>query len=262
MHRSFTLTIPQPCSASWAAMNPTTAGRHCAACQKTVVDFTSMSDAEVLAYLARAAGSRMCGRFAAGQLERPLQRVAPAAPKRWRAWLTAAVAVWGLREVAAQEGRAQAPTEQRELPTNSPLNYSAKPDYEGPAVKPGPVLLRGIIVDSTTQEATSYGTVLIKGTTIGVAAHEDGSFELNIPAEHCRGGRVELNISAIGYRSQTVVVPPAATGAVRIPMQPDNRLIGELIIVTQYRAMPPAPWKPRAFYHWGKYWATRPFRHN
>jgi hypothetical protein len=260
MHRSFTLTIPQPCSASWAAMNPTTAGRHCAACQKTVVDFTSMSDAEVLAYLARAAGSRMCGRFAAGQLERPLQRVAPAAPKRWRAWLTAAVAVWGLREVAANEAKAQAPTEQRELPANSPLNYSAKPDYEGPAVKPGPVLLRGVLVDSVTHELVYGGTVIIKGTTIGIATHEDGSFELNIPAEHCRGGRVELNINAIGYLPQTVVVPQAAAGAVRIQMQLDNRLIGELIVVTQYRLLPPAPWKPRAFYYWGKSWLTRPFR--
>ena len=89
-----TLTIPQPCHESWAAMSPTATGRHCAACAKTVVDFTLKTDAEILAHLAGAAPGRTCGRFAAGQLERPLQRAAPVAPAaRWRAWLAAIVSV-------------------------------------------------------------------------------------------------------------------------------------------------------------------------
>ena len=48
------LHIPQPCSASWEQMQPTEKGRHCAACAKQVVDFTSMSDEEVLRYLKKA----------------------------------------------------------------------------------------------------------------------------------------------------------------------------------------------------------------
>ena len=82
-------------------MSPVANGRHCAACQKTVVDFTLKTDAEILAHLARAANGPTCGRFAAGQLERPLQRAAPAAPTRWQVWLAAAVAVWGLREASS-----------------------------------------------------------------------------------------------------------------------------------------------------------------
>ena len=93
MRQPVSLTIPQPCHQSWSAMTPATAGRHCAACEKTVVDFTLKTDAEILAFLAGAARGRTCGRFTAGQLERPLQRPAPAAPSgRWRAWLAAAVA--------------------------------------------------------------------------------------------------------------------------------------------------------------------------
>ena len=114
MRTTTTLHIPQPCPESWAAMSPTGTGRHCAACAKTVVDFTLKTDAEILAYLARAGNSRTCGRFAAGQLERPLQRAASAAPTaRWRAWLAAAVAVWGLREGFTFNAQAQAATEWR-----------------------------------------------------------------------------------------------------------------------------------------------------
>ena len=108
------LVIPQPCHESWAAMSPTAPGRHCAACAQTVVDFTLKTDAEIMAYLAGAATGRTCGRFAAGQLERPLQRVVPAALSgRWRAWLAAMVAIWALRESIGTEAKAQTATEWR-----------------------------------------------------------------------------------------------------------------------------------------------------
>ena len=108
------LAIPQPCHESWAAMSPTAPGRHCAACAQTVVDFTLKTDAEILVYLAGAASGRTCGRFAAGQLERPLQRAIPVAPAaRWRAWLAAIAALWAVREGIGAEAKAQAATEWR-----------------------------------------------------------------------------------------------------------------------------------------------------
>lgn len=79
MRPTISLHIPQSCPESWAVMSPIATGRHCAACAKAVVDFTLKSDAEILTYLVGAANGRTCGCFAAGQLERPLQRAVPAA---------------------------------------------------------------------------------------------------------------------------------------------------------------------------------------
>ena len=116
MRSRVSLTIPQPCHQSWAVMTPAAVGRHCAACAKTVVDFTQQTDDEILAYLAGAASNRTCGRFAAGQLECPLQRAVLAAPTRWWAWL-AAVAMWAVREGVGELVEAQTPIEMRVLPT-------------------------------------------------------------------------------------------------------------------------------------------------
>jgi hypothetical protein len=79
------LHIPKPCLEDWSAMQPAEKGRHCASCQKTVIDFTQMSDAEIVRYMSRA-GSSICGRFLPDQLSRKLED--PIAPKRsrWPGW--------------------------------------------------------------------------------------------------------------------------------------------------------------------------------
>lgn len=86
--RSTSIHIPQPCHESWAAMSPTATGRHCATCQKTVVDFTQKTDVEILAYFRQAGAGHTCGHFQVGQLERPLRSKLPVArPLRWQLWL-------------------------------------------------------------------------------------------------------------------------------------------------------------------------------
>ena len=65
------LSIPTPCHESWDAMTPAGDGRHCAACAKTVVDFTAMTDAEIRRHVA-AADDQTCGRLRASQLDRAL----------------------------------------------------------------------------------------------------------------------------------------------------------------------------------------------
>jgi hypothetical protein len=253
MPRSLTLTIPQPCHEEWAAMTPAAAGRHCAACQKAVVDFTAMSDAEILAHLAGAEPGNTCGRFGASQLARPLQPLALAASSRWRAWLTAAVALWGLREVAANEAQAQAPTEQRELPANSPLNYSAKPDYERPTAIG---VVRGIVVGSILDEGIPGVTILVQGTKLEAASLADGSFELLLPAEYRTQATVDIQFKSLGYVTQTRQVRVDGP-ALRISLQADVKgQLNEVIVAGGLRLRQPWPWHPRTLY----YWITRPFR--
>jgi hypothetical protein len=56
MKESFQIQIPTPCGENWERMDRGEQGRFCQHCQKTVVDFTGMTDAEVLGYFG--AGSR------------------------------------------------------------------------------------------------------------------------------------------------------------------------------------------------------------
>ena len=60
-----TLNIPKPCSYGWDKMslNADNSGRHCAACDKIVVDFTTMTTDQIVNFLERNKGSRVCGHF-------------------------------------------------------------------------------------------------------------------------------------------------------------------------------------------------------
>ena len=251
---AYHLTIPQPCSESWAAMTPTAAGRHCAACQKTVVDFTQLTDAEILAHLARAGRGETCGRFRAGQLARSLQPPTLARPARWRTWLAAAVAVWGLREAAGVAAKAQAPTEQRS-PEATPqyLRAERMPDYEGQPA--GQVVLRGVVHDIQTNDFLPGVRVFIKNTLVGTNTDGDGQFVLNIPSLYASAETIELQFTYMGYVTEELRVSlPAQPKLLQIALDVDTK--GGL----QVSVIPPAPWHPRRFYYWTKYWLTRPFR--
>jgi len=69
MKGNIRLRIPTPCHEDWEAMRPGEKGRFCGSCAKTVVDFSMMTDQEVIGYLARA-GRNVCGRMAPEQLGR------------------------------------------------------------------------------------------------------------------------------------------------------------------------------------------------
>lgn len=69
--KKFNLSIPKPCHENWAQMTPAEKGRFCGSCQKTVFDFTNMSDRELAAFFKKPAGS-VCGRFHQDQLNREI----------------------------------------------------------------------------------------------------------------------------------------------------------------------------------------------
>ncbi|QHJ08455.1 carboxypeptidase-like regulatory domain-containing protein [Hymenobacter busanensis] len=192
------IRIPQPCHEDWQLMTPTVTGRHCTACQKVVIDFTQKTDAELLAYFRQHRGNT-CGRFAAHQVARPLLEPAASAP-RWRTWLAAVFALWGLRELSAEASVAQAvekvassaPAVERAAELAEPIGPEASP------FNAAPIVVRGRVIDSTNGEPLPGATILLKGTTIGISTAADGTFSFTIPSEKADTYST-LVVFSIGY---------------------------------------------------------------
>ena len=61
--------------------------RHCASCEKTLVDFSQMSDDEIASFL-QYNNKKLCGRFSSTQLNRGMLQIpAPKFRPAWRMWL-------------------------------------------------------------------------------------------------------------------------------------------------------------------------------
>src|SRR5687768_17124297 len=69
--KQLNLSIPTPCHENWEQMSQAEKGKFCGACQKTVVDFTEMSDRQ-LADFFKKPKSNVCGRFNNDQLDREI----------------------------------------------------------------------------------------------------------------------------------------------------------------------------------------------
>jgi hypothetical protein len=59
--------IPKPCNEDWNKMTSTSNGKFCDSCCKNVVDFTTMTNEEVQAYLSKYNTGNVCGRFTENQ---------------------------------------------------------------------------------------------------------------------------------------------------------------------------------------------------
>ena len=114
MARSVIVTIPEPCHEKWSEMTPADRGRFCAACQKTVRDFTFATDSEIASAVNADAG--LCGRFTSSQLHRTLYLKRPA-----RKPYTIAAGIVALLGFGGYEAKAQEPvkTEQSERKNES-----------------------------------------------------------------------------------------------------------------------------------------------
>lgn len=107
--RSLTVQIPQPCHERWADMQPTERGRFCASCQKTVVDYTGLSDQELVSLLSKSLETT-CGRFRNEQLNHPLMVSNPGLTAVWHRWVgLLTMSLFGWQTAQAQVSQTSRP---------------------------------------------------------------------------------------------------------------------------------------------------------
>jgi hypothetical protein len=80
------LSIPQPCHEAWDAMTPTDKGKFCASCAKEVIDFSAMTDTQLMGYFAKLQTANVCGRVHGDQLNRTLSSLPAPRKKMLNYW--------------------------------------------------------------------------------------------------------------------------------------------------------------------------------
>lgn len=215
--------IPTPCHENWDNMTPEGKGRFCGSCSKQVIDFSLMSDQQVLNYFKQSTGST-CGRFANDQLTRAMQ---PAIEQKKKVWWIAAMMpmllLFGKVNAQTKKGKVRVTTPTMITPDNRPeimgkVAPEIRPDTSvnnevivsgncyrimGDTILSKPVedlIIRGTVADEKGIPLP-FVSVLIKNSNKGTSADANGNFiislkgDINLPT---------LVLSSVGYSSKEI----------------------------------------------------------
>jgi len=233
MKNNYAIHIPSPCHENWDAMIPVQQGRFCQSCAKQVVDFSMMTDQEVLNYFSKATGNT-CGRFNNDQLQRPLQPTKIEKKKTW--WVAAMMPLLMLFTKAMSQKKEkgkniikmnQSVTGMGDVVitrVSNPTDYWPVQSDETEAVIQAPMekckiqatkliverkkgsadfIVSGTIIDSYLDAPLPYATVAIKGSNTAVLADSAGNFSIK---GRTTGNRAVLVTSAVGFETTNVLV--------------------------------------------------------
>jgi hypothetical protein len=228
MKDQFTLSVAKPCHERWEHFTPTAQGGFCNACNKNVVDFTRMSDEEVMAFF-KTPPAQSCGRFRADQLRVYATKTA-SAPRfnrhfRQAGWLGLLLFLAG-KPSYSQRIAGKAATHFVQPEENTP---------EGGAGEPGKIV-KGTVKDADKQPLQGV-SVYLKGTTVGTVTDAEGNF--TFPQE-LQPGDV-LIFAYIGFETREYVV--GKDSAAPIEMALVNLCVqwmGEVAVDRPYSAEPTA----------------------
>ena len=192
-----TVTVSKPCIQSWNAMQPNDNGRFCQLCQKTVTDFTTLSDTEIHRLIKNANGN-LCGRFLQSQIDRPLQGNKTTHVPFGKFFL-------GLSLATIFNNTLQAFTK------HVPAYYQTQPEKTGNYnFSPSDSLriLKVKLLDSTTKETIPFANVLAYSAQQRIAigtTNIDGIANLNIP-DTCKSHIFNIKAVYVGYNPKLVTV--------------------------------------------------------
>lgn len=183
--------------------------RHCASCEKVIIDFTQMSDEQLIAHFKNNPSS--CGMFAPHQLNRQLQTP----KKKQSGWMKTLVlpALLAMTEANAQEVKPAATIEQTADSVSPRITVPLDDVFhtlKDTLIVSGKVLQ----ADDSLREHPMPGAELcfhLNGNaTIGCTAQADGTFEVKLP--RCNvGDTVDVEISYPGglpYSTSLVLKEP------------------------------------------------------
>ncbi|MDO6431001.1 T9SS type A sorting domain-containing protein [Flavitalea sp. BT771] len=194
------LSIAEPCHEQWSEMQPEADGRFCGSCQRTVIDFTMMSDQEILSWLS-GTGKSVCGRFMEDQLNRDLSPSRPPKKNRWAVWQFLLTGLLLSSEVSAQDKAPDPPVIKF---NNPPASSNNKQIVVGGVrrVQHSDITIGKLeIVDSTTGEAVPGATIRLDKASFSA----DNEGRVSIEPEKLLSASA-LEITAIGYRSRILPV--------------------------------------------------------
>ena len=172
MKNEYKLNISEPCQENWKNMEPSQVGKFCNLCSKNVIDFSHLSDNEVIRLIESSKGN-LCGRLNQNQLNRPLieTKSTPVNP-RFHQILAGLLLITNPNSISAQTENKTHIIQEKTLQNvaeESPQDDSLFHQFSGVIYMPDSITL------------CSNAKILLRNTEIKSITSNKGTFSFQIP---------------------------------------------------------------------------------
>jgi hypothetical protein len=213
--------IPEPCHQQWQQMTPTANGRHCEQCCKTVVDFTKMSNNEIINHLS--INRHVCGRIGEQQVNSINMQLISRQPQNKGGWVKWMMAAALFVSAAYSRANAQSTTHLTEQTVRSNAQRESFP-LVGKVAFPDSAkyqIITGRVTDDNNKPITGAIIKTDHGNA-GTQTNVEGNFQFRVPLSTKR-----LIISFLGYES-TVVELKKAGKVLKVKLKENTVMLGGL----------------------------------
>lgn len=217
--KKINLSIPKPCHENWSNMTSVDKGRFCASCQKTVMDFTGMSDRQLAAFFKKPAGS-VCGRFQQEQLNRDIE-----IPRKHIPWIKYFFRFSLPAFLVSMKAGAQGKVEIKRDTTVCNIALGRIKSMPVTEIRET-IEIKGKVTDAKGN-ALPFVTIMVKGTKIGTTSDTMGNFSLKVnKKEDCT-----LVASCIGFQMKEIQVVNPLVNITMTAISLDYALMGVIVNV-------------------------------
>lgn len=235
----YSINIENPCGQDWSLMRDNYAGKFCSVCEKSVIDFTKLSDDEVLKVL-KQNNFEACGRFSEKQLNRPFSETKSKASFLPFFKILSGLLLFGVTEKALAVNKPLKTEtfvgDRKYLPESISQKYSVEND----SLK----IVKGNVLYYEDNLALPGAFVSIKGTSINTQTDLNGNFTIEIPGNLLNEESITLVCSFVGVQPKEIKINPN-----RIPLEVKVELnedyLTGIVVIEKYRK------------HWWQFWKKK-----
>lgn len=190
------LSIKKPCSENFSSFSKTNDGGFCQSCKKNVIDFTNMSDQEILTYVSNNK-NKTCGLFLESQLK---TYQIPVNTKTSKMTSTFASHFFGLSLLSMLSFNSAFSHDKKVVNEIVKIDSQSQGAIQDSTKINRKISVEGIVSD---EKGTLPGAnIYLKNTTTGVQSDMDGKFKFPIPLKI----NDILIVSYIGYKDKEVII--------------------------------------------------------
>lgn len=226
MKRNGDLRMTFQCNQQWDALEPRGSHRYCASCNKLVLDFSTMTEAEIFDRL-RNASSKLCARVPASKLETANPSRQGSSQLRWTCSVLASVSFLVLPQFIPQDAKAatsevhQVQASPHSIPTQTAATDTLKRKVQ--------------LIDANSGEPIPFAIVhwkSMQGTT-----DLEGWVELQSESD-----TLHIRVGVVGYEPTTMLIDLLLRDPILVVLkQREAMFLGE-VIETKRRWNPFRKW--------------------